>query len=74
MLTVSAPLMTDKVKDMLDGYDNDGITIRFVERSGMNLKFDVTGISGYAAVDLAKAIVRSSEYGNALYFGVSWKD
>ena len=71
MLVVNAPLLTDKVKNVLDGYDKDGITIKFRAQKGMRLEFDITGIDGYDAVSLAKHIVRKNDWGNALYFSAS---
>ena len=92
MLIVNAPLMTDRVRAVLDGYDKDGVTIRFVSREGMKLSFEMTGLAGYDAVDFVKKaqkkgelteddqkkaefvkkLIRSHDFGNALYFQVAW--
>lgn len=72
MLIVNAPLMTDRVRAVLDGYDKDGVTIRFVSREGMKLAFEMTGLVGYDAVDFVKKLIRSHDFGNALYFQVAW--
>ncbi len=72
MLIVNAPLMTDRVRSALDGYDKDGVTIRFVSREGMKLAFEMTGLAGYDAVDFVKKLIRSHDFGNALYFQVAW--
>ncbi|MCI6255874.1 MAG: hypothetical protein MR648_04670 [Clostridiales bacterium] len=74
MLIVKAPLLTDKVCAALDGYDKDGVTIKLVSRKGMELDFEMTGKSGFDAASLAKSIVRSHDFGNALYFSAMWKD
>ena len=71
MLIVNAPLLTDKVKETLDGYDKDGITIRFVSRAGMRMEFEIEGIDGYDAVSYVKKVIRSYDWGNALYFSVA---
>lgn len=71
MLVVRAPLLTHKVREVLDGYDKDGIVIRFRRQEGMRLEFDITGVGGYNAVSLAKRIVRSYDWGNTLYFSVT---
>ncbi len=73
MLIVSTPLKQEEVRAALDGYNQDGVTIRFVRKMGIQLQFDVIGAEGYAAVDLAKAIIRSHPFGNALYFSASWQ-
>lgn len=74
MLIVKAPLLTDKVCEVLDGYVQDGVTIRLLNRKGMELEFEMTGKSGFDAVGLAKEIVRSHDFGNALYFSAIWRD
>ena len=71
MLIVNAPLLTDKVKDTLDGYDKEGISIRFVRRAGMRMEFEIDGIDGYDAVSFVKKVIRSYDWGNALYFSVA---
>ena len=71
MLVVNAPLLTDKVKDTLDGYDKDGISIRFVRRAGMRMEFEIDGVDGYDAVSFVKKVIRSYDWGNALYFSVA---
>ncbi|SBV92520.1 conserved hypothetical protein [uncultured Eubacteriales bacterium] len=74
MLIISTPLKADQVKEVLDGYQKDGVTIRFLQKDGMRLRFEVTGVKGYDATDLAKSIIRSHEFGNALYFSAMWQD
>lgn len=74
MLIVNSPLKTDMICDALDGYNKDGVTMKLLSRKGMELRFEVTGATGFDAVALAKAIIRATEYGEALYFGVQWKD
>jgi len=71
MLVVNAPLLTDKVKDTLDGYDKEGISIRFVRRAGMRMEFEIDGVDGYDAVSFVKKVIRSYDWGNALYFSVA---
>jgi hypothetical protein len=74
MLIINSPLKADQVKEVLDGYEKDGVTIRFLRREGMRLCFEMTGRQGYDATDLAKAIIRSQTFGNALYFSAMWQD
>ena len=71
MLVVNAPLLTDKVKSVLDGYDKNGVALGFRRQTGMRLEFDINGADGYDAVSIVKHIVRSYDWGNALYFSVS---
>ena len=74
MLIVNSPLKTDMICAALDGYSRDGITFKLAARKGMELRFEVIGIAGFDAVGLAKSNIRATEFGEALYFGVMWKD
>ena len=74
MLIVSAPLKTDMVCAALDGYDKDGVTMKLASRKGMELRFDVTGASGFDAVGLAKSIIGPSGVGEALSSGARGQD
>ena len=66
-------LVTVEEGPLMAQLEEDGVTIRFVRKMGIQLQFDVIGAEGYAAVDLAKAIIRSHPFGNALYFSASWQ-
>ncbi len=71
MLVVKSPLLSERGKETLDGYENDDIKIAFLKQDGMSLYFDITGIDGYDAISLAKKIIRGNDWGNSIYFSVS---
>ncbi|MBR0417692.1 MAG: hypothetical protein IJI66_00825 [Erysipelotrichaceae bacterium] len=71
MLVVKSPMLTEKVKQVLDGYQDNDIKICFVKQEGMSLYFEIEGIRGYEAIALTKKIIRSHDWGNSIYFGVS---
>ncbi len=71
MLVVKSPMLTEKVKETLDGYEENEIKIAFLKQDGMSLYFDITGIDGYDAISLAKKIIRNNDWGNSIYFSVS---
>jgi len=64
-------MLTEKVKETLDGYEENEIKIAFLKQDGMSLYFDITGIDGYDAISLAKKIIRNNDWGNSIYFSVS---
>ncbi len=72
MLLVKSPMLTEKVKEALDGYTDNDIQISFLRQEGMSLYFDIKGIAGYDAVALAKKIIRSHDWGNSIYFAISF--
>lgn len=68
---VNTPLAGDKVAALLDGHVAEGVTYRFVSKNGMRLEFEVDGAAGQDAVDLTKKLIRSTDFGNALFFQVT---
>ena len=64
-------MLTQKVKNVLDGYEDGDIKISFLKEDGMTLYFEIEGIDGYDAQSLAKKIIRSNDWGNSIYFSVS---
>lgn len=71
MLVVKSPMLTEKVKEVLDGYEDQGVKISFLKQDGMSLYFSIEGIDGYDAISLTKKIIRSNDWGNSIYFSVS---
>ena len=69
-LIVNSPLAGDKVSALLGAYDKDGVTYRFLGKTGMRLEFEVAGVEGQEAIDLTKRIIRDEDFGKALYFQV----
>ena len=45
---------TDAICAELDGYNKGGVTIKLNARKGMELRFEVIGITGFDAVSLCK--------------------
>jgi hypothetical protein len=70
-LFVSTALKAGDIKNLLEGYGEGGVSYRFVKKTGMKMEFEVSGVEGQKAVDLAKKIIRSTEYGKVLFFSVS---
>ena len=67
---IGAALSQDKIMEFMDGYNKDGITAKFVEKQGINMIFEVEGISGQAGIDYFKHAIRSNDWAKALYFAV----
>ena len=67
---VGTALNVDKIIEFLDGYNKDGITMKYIEKSGMYLIFEVEGISGQEGIDYIKHAIRSNDWAKALYFSV----
>lgn len=74
-LVVSSALSQDKFIEFLDGYDKDGITLKFVEKKGIKLYFEFTGLEpGYPAQDKVKHLLRNeTDWARSVYFAVSFE-
>ena len=69
-IIVKAPLKTDDIQQLLDGYTSEGLTFRFESRKGFEMTYEVLGESTADAADMAKSLIRSTDYGKALYISV----
>lgn len=71
---INTALLQDKVIESLDGYDKDGITLKYVEKKGLKLFFDFTGVEpGYEGQSTIKKIVKSFDWAKTLYFSVTFE-
>lgn len=71
MVTVFAPLKREFMKELLDGHEYSGYTFTFKSQDGMQLHFTCTP-DDEKAVDVAKGVIRKSEFGAALSFSVKY--
>ena len=69
-IIVKAPLKTDDIQELLDGYSSEGFTFRFESRKGFEMTYEVLGESTADPTDLAKSLIRSTDYGRGLYISV----
>ena len=73
-MVVNSALNQDKIIEALDGYDANGITLKFIEKKGMKLIFEHTGLEeGYEGQAVMKKIIRSNEWAKTLYFSISFE-
>jgi hypothetical protein len=69
-IIVNSALMGNQIIDTLTSYKNDNVNYEFISKSGIKIEFEVTEMEKTAAIDLTKKIIRSQDFGNALYFQV----
>ena len=71
-IIVRAPLMADKIKELLDGNTFGGVRFSFLGKTGMEMTFGVSGdgADNIDAAAAAKSAVRSTDYGKGIYFSV----
>ena len=70
-IIVKAPLMSEKIKDLLNNKTIDGVRFAFVDKKGMEMTFRVSGdFENTDAVAIAKSAIKSTDYGKGIYFSV----
>jgi|GEM_PF-1935712 len=71
-IIIKAPLMADKIKELLDGNSFNGTSFSFVEKKGMDMKFVVEceDLSSQDVIDITKKAIKDTDFGKALYFSV----
>jgi len=74
-IIVKAPLMADRIKDLLDNKAIEGANFTFVDKKGMEMSFKASG-DNIETMDIAaivKKAIRSTDYGKGIYFSVIQK-
>lgn len=73
-LVVNSALYQDKLIEALDGYNDNGITLKFIEKKGLKLYFEQTGLdTGYEGQSVMKKIIRSNDWAKTLYFSITFE-
>jgi hypothetical protein len=67
---VNTPMMSDKIISLLSEYKENDVEFKFIKKTGMKLEFEVSNIDGPSASNLAKTLIRNTEFGKVLYFSV----
>lgn len=67
MIAVSSAMQQDKIKELLEGYNEDGISFTFKEKQGIKLIFETTAEDKEAAAKLAKDMIKATPWGKILY-------
>lgn len=69
MIFLNAPLKQDEIINLLDGYDVDGVTFKFVKKEApMKLLFETNQDDLDAAAKMAKKAVKATDWGAVLFF------
>lgn len=71
MIIVNMPLKREYIRELLDEKTYDGIAYRFLKQENMKMYFEASEESERAA-SVAKAVIKKSELGPALFFMVEY--
>ncbi|WP_040205575.1 hypothetical protein [Neobacillus jeddahensis] len=68
MIEISAAVHHDKIIDLLNHLDEEGIQFTFKEKKGINLYFETTADDLEKAARLVKSAIKNQPWGSVLYF------
>ncbi len=71
MIKINMPLKRDYVQELLDGKTFEDITYTYIKTEQMKMFFETSEDSERSA-SVAKATIKASELGSALYFMVEY--
>lgn len=68
MISIASAMQQDAIKELLEGYNEDGMSFTFKEKQGIKLIFTTTASDSEAAVKKAKELIKAQPWGSVLYF------
>lgn len=68
MIEISAAVHQNKIIELLNNYNEDGIEFTFKEKKGINLYFETNVEDLEKASGLAKSAIKNQPWGSVLYF------
>ncbi|MFC6314266.1 hypothetical protein ACFQHW_01605 [Lapidilactobacillus achengensis] len=68
MIFLNAPISQDKIIDLLNSYNENGVSFKLKSKNGMKLVFETTADDLEAAAKLAKSLIKAQSWGMVLYF------
>lgn len=68
MISISSAMQQEQIKELLTGYNEDGVTFTFKEKKGIKLYFETSAEDKDAALRLVKDMIKGTPWGKVLYF------
>ena len=68
MITIASAMQQDEIKELLEGYNEEGITFTFREKQGIKLFFETSAEDPEVAAKKAKELIKAQPWGTVLYF------
>lgn len=69
-ITVRTPMKADQIRVLLDNYQSDDVSFRFLDKTGINLEFEAEGPDSDTVIARVKSIIKGTDFGKVLYFSV----
>ncbi len=70
MLYVASALKQNEIIELLENIEGPA-SYKFIEKKGIKLAFEVSGVEEKDAINVAKAAIKATDFGKALYFQVA---
>jgi hypothetical protein len=71
MIEISSAVYQDKIIELLNNLNIDGVQFSYKEKKGINLYFETNADDLEKASSLAKSAIKNQPWGSVLYFRVS---
>ena len=68
MISIASAMQQDAIKELLEGYNEDGVSYTFKEKQGIKLIFTTTADDAEAEAKKAKELIKAQPWGSVLYF------
>lgn len=68
MITIASAMQQDEIKELLEGYNEEGMTFTFKETQGIKLFFETSAEDPEVAAKKAKELIKAQPWGTVLYF------
>ncbi|KAF1297168.1 hypothetical protein BAU15_06360 [Enterococcus sp. JM4C] len=68
MISIASAMQQEPIKELLEGYNEDGISFTFKEKQGIKLIFETTADDKDAAAKKAKELIKAEPWGSVLFF------
>jgi len=70
MIKVNSAMQQEKIIDLLNDFDEEGITFTYSKKQGISLFFETNAEDLEKAAKLAKSTITGQTWGSVLYFQV----
>lgn len=68
MIEITMAMQQENVIELLDHYEEDGVTFDYKEKKGIKLYFETNAEDIEKACKIAKAAIKAQTWGSVLYF------
>ena len=69
MITIASAMQQDEIKELLEGYNEEGMTFTFKEKQGIKLFFETSAEDPEVAAKKAKELIKA--LGNSPLFSIN---